>query len=134
MVPNPTKDQGTAGCNGCIIVTGEADKDRETIISYLEQYVTGGEVILLDLTNAIIIADHSFNQLLNIIETKSTECTDFLPKPKQPCFTERGHDWWTYTVFLPIPEKDINISRIPGGDRSPPRLITNLSPEIIAMA
>lgn len=48
-------------------------------------------------------------------------------KPKQPCFTERGHNWWYYDLFAPIPEKDLKINRIPCGDRSPPERINTLS-------
>lgn len=41
-------------------------------------------------------------------------------KKKQQCFTERGHNWFYYDIFMPIPEKDIKISMSPCGDRSPP--------------
>lgn len=46
-----------------------------------------------------------------------------LSEEKQRCFVERGHDWWLGDVFLPIPKKDLGISMIPCGDRSPPKRV-----------
>lgn len=64
------------------------------------------------------------NSVFNII-VSDTSCYVDLPvidiqEPKQPCYIERGHNWWYYNVFLPIPEKDIRKDKVPCGDRSPP--------------
>ena len=59
----------------------------------------------------------NFHVLLSAT-TRDNDYSIELLKEKQPCFTERGHDWW-FDV-LPIPKKDIRADMIPCGDRSPP--------------
>lgn len=64
-----------------------------------------------------------------VYETASRDLEWIYIEPKKPCFTERGHNWWYYDLFLPIPEKDLNIRRVSCGNHSPPGLVKGCTNE-----
>lgn len=85
---------------------------------------SGNWIITTRDVNDITTTDgYSYNRNYDFTAREESWFEPF-PQPKQPCYYERGGDWYYYDVFLPIPQHDLNMREVSCGNHSPPGRIS----------
>lgn len=100
MVPWPntgTQNTQDEDCSA-IIVIGENGTQVARFLS-----PTGNDHII-----SVSGADNI--DLLNVARSFNNISVSLI-NPKQPCFTDRGHDWWMQDKFLPVPKSILTCGR-----------------------